>query len=377
MKDPMHVLIVPDSFKGTMSATQVADIMHRAVKNVFPLAICTVFPFSDAGEGALAVLENVCSGKTVRCPTVNSLGEPIEAPYYLFEDGKSAWIELSQASGLAQLTKEQRNPLHTSTYGTGLLIRAALEQGCQNIYLGIGGSSTHDLATGIFSALGGRLFNHNGLLLEPCGASLSAVSSIDFDRVLPSALNARLVVACDVDNTLIGPTGSAHTYAQQKGASDEDILRLEMGSTHFANLIKQQSGREVTQVIGGGAAGGVAAGLSGLFNAKIENGFDILYRLTPLEEHIKKADLVFTGEGQFDAQSIRGKLPFRIAKATHELEILTYIVAGQVSETTLPQFPRVYIERVKPDHLSLEEALDCAPMLLERKMTELLMHLNY
>jgi len=268
----MHVVVIPDSFKGSLSAREVAQVMYGVLQSIFPKATCTLLPFSDGGEGALDVLKDSVSGQIINCQTVNAIGKKISAPYFLFENGNSAWIELSQSSGLTQLHVNERDPLVTSTLGTGLQIKDALNKGCENIYLGIGGSCTHDMGAGIFTALGGRLLNHNKQEIQPCGGNLTSIASIDFSQLSLLAKKANWIIACDVTNPLIGPKGAAYTYAKQKGADDETIQKLEGGSMHLGTLFFNELNCDVFPLVGGGAAGGVSAGLHALFGSKIENG---------------------------------------------------------------------------------------------------------
>lgn len=372
----MHILVIPDSFKGSLTANEVARVMYDVIQSIFPKATCELFPFSDGGEGGLDVLKNSINGQTINCQTINAIGEKISAPYFLFENGKSAWIELSQSSGLSQLTASQRNPLITSTYGTGLQVLDALNKGCENIYLGIGGSCTHDIATGIFTALGGRLLTNNGEEVQPIGGNLTSISSIDFGSLSPLVKQANWIVACDVTNPLSGPTGAAYTYASQKGADNIAIQKLEEGSIHFGNLLNKLFNRDVFNLVGGGAAGGVSAGLNGLFGSKIENGFDILSKITDLEKKIQKADLILTGEGCFDKQSMHGKLPYRIAKIAQQFDILTYIIAGQADLKEIAELSVLHIEQTKNDDMSIEDAMYKAEDLLRDKLIEILSKIN-
>lgn len=370
------ILIIPDSFKGSLTAEEVAQISYDVMQQIYPKAVCTLRPFSDGGEGALAVLNNSVNGQMVNCQTVNAIGDRITAPYVVFEKGKSAWIELSQASGLSQLSTRQRNPLVTSTFGTGLQIRDALHKGCQNIYLGIGGSCTHDIGTGIFTALGGKLLDNKGKTVHPSGGNLTSISSIDTSELNPMAKQANWIVACDVENPLTGPTGAAHTYAGQKGANDAAIHTLEEGSIYFGNLLHRVLNVDVFNIVGGGAAGGVSVGLHALLGSKIANGFDILSKITNLETDIKKADLVITGEGCFDKQSMHGKLPYRIAKIAKQYGVLTYIVAGQTEVKNLPEFPDLTIVQTKKDKMSIDEAMNRAEELLREKLMEVFTNLK-
>lgn len=369
----MHIVIAPDSFKGSLTAKEVALSIQEVVKNVFPEASNTLLPFSDGGEGALSVLQQFTKGKLVVCKTSDPLGRQITAPYYVFDGGKSAWIELSQSSGLTLLKPSERNPLATSTFGTGILIKDALKKGCKNIYLGIGGSATHDLGTGIFLALGGQLLDTKGTPIALGGGELNRCTTFDKTGLDPTLKTVRFVVACDVNNPLLGPVGAAFTYAAQKGASPNQIEQLERNGRYLASVIAQQWGIKVEHIPGGGAAGGTAAGLVGLLNGTLENGFSLLSKLTALEEKIKKASLVITGEGHFDEQSRFGKVPFRIASLTEKYEIPTIILAGKVSFSKKQwDSDRLGVYAIKPEDMPLETAMQNTPHLIHKKLTVVL-----
>lgn len=369
----MHVLIAPDSFKGSLTAKEVALNIQGLVENIFPEASHTLLPFSDGGEGALTVLQQFTKGKMEICKTFDPFGRNITAPYYSFDQGNTVWIELSQSSGLTLLTTSERNPLLTSTYGTGILIRDALRKGCKKIYLGIGGSATHDLGTGIFLALGGRLLNSNGKSIALGGGDLIRCSHIDRSGLDPALKSVQFTVACDVSNPLLGPEGAAQTYAPQKGATEKVVKELENNGRYFSKLMKQQLGSKVNSIKGGGAAGGTAAGLVGLLNANLKSGFTMLSDLANLEEKIKLADLVITGEGHFDKQSSYGKAPFSIAKLALKHNIPTLILAGKVSVSKDDfQNDKLGIYAVKPKEMPLKEALKKTPELLRKTLTPIL-----
>ena len=368
----MKVLIIPDSFKGSLTAIEVASEMEKAVRSIFPEASCTCMPFSDGGEGAIPVLEKHSLGKSINCPSTDGLRRPITAPYFFLNNSQSAWIELSQAAGLVQLKNKERNPLKTSTWGTGLMIRHALDQGCKTIYLGIGGSATHDLGTGIIGALGGKFYDKNNNALEPIGESLSKIERIDLDELDARINHVKWVIACDVQNLLTGTFGAARTYAKQKGATPKIIETLETGSLHFAKVIKKQFGKNILELKGGGAAGGVSAGLAGIFNASIENGLELLAKQTDLEERIKKMDLILTGEGHFDEQSTFGKLPIQVAQLSHHHKIKTLLFAGKTSISKLSAFPYLKIHQTTPESIELEEAMKYAAKNMQSKLLEVL-----
>ena len=371
----MKILIIPDSFKGSLTGKAVARAMERGVQSVYPNAECVLMPFSDGGEGALDVLQQHVAGTLNYCSTRDPLGRPIEAPYFRFKDQPTAWVELSQTAGLQNLTPEEYNPYETNTYGTGLMILHALEKGCTSIILGIGGSATHDMGSGIFSALGGRIFDQEGNTIPPNGRNLELIKRLYNNELYIKDKSWDLTIACDVSNPLLGVNGAAHTYAKQKGARPEMIERLEAGSAHFAGVIEQHFGGTITALAGGGAAGGVAAGLYGFFGAQLQNGFDLLASHTHLQTQIDAADLVITGEGRYDQQSDFGKLPQRIITLTQKKQIPTFLFCGSIEAKNTPRPSHLLgIEKIKPDTMPLDEAMKNAASLLEKKVSDTLTH---
>ena len=368
----MNVLIIPDSFKGSLTAKEVAEIMAKKVTQIFPKSTSHIIPFSDGGEGALNVLENHTSGTLVNCEAQDTLGNYIKASYFLFKKENSAWIELSNTSGLTKTKKTDRNPLKTSTIGTGKVIVNALNRSCSTIYLGIGGSATHDLGTGIMHALGAKLIDPKGKEVFPNGENLINIESIDISKMDPRVFKTKFIIACDVQNSLLGRNGSAHTYAKQKGASQEMINQLERGGRNFTNVVERQFGKKIDQISGGGAAGGVSAGLFGVFNAKLEEGFELLAKQTNLKRILKEMDLVLTGEGNFDAQSTYGKLPYKIAQLTKKYNIPTLLFAGKASLKKVSGFPQLKIYETRPKNTSLEDAMQQASENLSASLEKVL-----
>lgn len=325
----MRILIVPDSFKESLSATEVSFSIKEGVVSILPEAKVEELPFSDGGEGALEVLNKHTEGILVTCPTENALGEAIEASYFLFGKKKKAWIELSQASGLAQIPPNKRNVLKATTYGTGLLIKDALTKGCTEIILGVGGSATNDGGAGIYEALGGYFLDEKDRPIERGGAALCSLKSL-----IPPQISEKInwKVACDVNNPLLGNTGAATVYAPQKGATKEDVKLLEESMSQLAKVLEQHFNRSVTTLKGGGAAGGTAAGMFGFFNANLVSGFSLLSEQISLENKIKSADLVITAEGKIDAQSTQGKLTGSVAQLCKKYEIPLIGLGGTVEQ---------------------------------------------
>jgi len=366
----VKILIIPDSFKGSLSAKEVAQLMEQCVKAVFPESESVSMPFSDGGEGALTVLQTHSTGQLIKCSAYDALQKPIEASYFFFQNKNEVWIELSQTAGLTLLNKTDLDPLNASTWGTGKMIEHALDKGNKKIYLGIGGSATQDLGTGIITALGGRFLDENDKELPLGGGALYRLKKIDLSNLNARALQAQWVIACDVQNPLLGKEGTAHTYAKQKGASPSDIDRLEQGGNCFAEVVKNQFGIEIRNLTGGGAAGGVSAGLFALLNASLTNGFELLAQQTGLKDKISKFDFILTGEGSFDEQSLYGKLPIQVARLAEKSNIPTLIVAGFSKMKSLKHLAHCTIINTTPPGVAVEKAIENAEKNLRSALTK-------
>ena len=359
----MQLLVVPDSFKESLSAKEVADAIARGIHSVDPEITVKQLPFSDGGEGALDLLQNLFEGELVTTSTIDAMGRSIKAPYFRFADRKAAWIELSQASGLARIEVDQRNPMLASTYGTGLQIRHALDHGAEEIYLGLGGSATNDGGTGILSALGGLFSDAEGEMLLPGGGFLTELDHIDVEAVP----QFQLKVACDVNNPLLGKQGATAVYGPQKGVTPEMEPTLEAGLTNFSKHIELLTQKSVAEVPGAGAAGGCAAGLHGLLGAELVSGFELLAALSQLEEQIAASELIITAEGRIDGQSLEGKLPVGVAKLAKKHDKPVVVLAGSIGEHLDPLYAlgidAVFSIQSKP--CTLEESISNASELLE------------
>ena len=352
--------------------------MSVCIEKVLPHSNYTTFPFSDGGEGALDTLVERAEGKLIFCDSVDALNRKIRKPYFLFNKDDTAWIELSQCAGLVGIEKKNQNPLKTTTIGVGYQIKHALDLGCRKIILGIGGSATHDLGAGIFVALSGQLLDNRGHAVFPSGGNLNRVKRIDKSLIDSRIEETEFVIACDVNNPLLGENGAAHVYATQKGASSNMVEKLETNGAHLIQLIEHLKGQKLTSIKGGGAAGGVAAGLKGFFDAQIVNGFDLLFKKTSLEKALKEATIIFTGEGLFDNQTTAGKLPFKIAKWGYEQKKITFIFAGSVDplveRNKLPE--NIILINCKPEYQNIEEAMKFAKENLQNRVLSVLNELK-
>ena len=365
----MKILIAPDSFKGSLSAVKVSDAIHEGIKRVIPNSSIKKIPFSDGGEGAIDLLKQFNLGETESVLTENSLGKKINASIFWIKKNEIAWIEMSQICGLKDLKRKEMNPMKTSTYGVGLIINYVINKGCKKLYLGLGGSSTHDMGTGIFMALGGGLLDINSLPISKGGGGLLECEKINFVNLNPKIRSCKIILAVDVDNPLLGKNGAAEIYSPQKGATPKMVKDLEMGSRKFAALVEKSTKKKNINIKGGGSAGGTSAGLYGLVNAKIENGFNILEKLVGFESYIKSSDLVISGEGHLDNQSKHGKLINKIGILTKKNNKPLICISGKVSLNE-KEYNSLGISKAwasSPLNYPLEKSMENAYMLLKNK----------
>lgn len=332
----MKIVIAPDSFKESLDAHQVASCIERGFADVFPYAEFVKLPLADGGEGTVDVLLTALNGKKQRLQTTDALGRECTAYWASLEqtaDGKkvnTALVEFAQASGLDRLTVEERSPLTASSYGTGLLIRDALDKGTEQIIIGLGGSATNDAGAGILQALGGKLLDKQGNELSGGGAELSQLESIDLDGLHPRCKEVTLVVACDVNNPLCGKSGASAVFGPQKGVSQIQVEQLDAAIGHFADIAQAQTGINHRNSTGFGAAGGTPLGLSLAFNIQIKAGIEMVLDALDADKVLEGASLVVTGEGQMDNQTLQGKTPFGIAQRAQKLNIPTIGIAGSL-----------------------------------------------
>ena len=326
----MRVVIAPDSFKECLSATQVAFAILEGIRRIIPEAETISIPIADGGEGTVDALVTATDGKIIQLDSVDALNRPIESFYGILGNGKTAVIEMAAASGIERIAPEQRNPMITSTYGTGLLLKAAMEAGFSEIILGIGGSATNDGGAGMAQALGFGLLDKNDNPIGWGGGSLGKLHRIDFSNVNPMLQNVKITVACDVQNPLLGASGAAQVYGPQKGATPEMLEILEQNMTHFARILSQEFGVDYSNIPGAGAAGGLGAGLMAFCHAGILPGFNLISQQTRLEEHIREASLIFTAEGRIDAQTAFGKTISGVAQLGKKHQVPVIALAGMV-----------------------------------------------
>lgn len=326
----MRIIAAPDSFKGSLSASEVAAAMERGVKKVCPQVEVIKIPLSDGGEGLVDSLVGSTGGTIKKLPVTGPLGRVVPSFWGIMGDGRTAVIEMAAASGLPLLTEEEQNPLLTTTYGTGELIRAALDSQCERLILGIGGSATNDGGMGMLQALGASFLDEHGHELPFGGGQLSKLVSIHIENMDPRLQNVEIRVACDVDNPLTGPRGASHIYGPQKGATREMVQVLDRGLAHFARVIQQYLGKEVGHQPGAGAAGGLGAGILAFLNGTLTPGIELVMDAVDFPAYLPGCRLILTGEGKVDAQSAFGKVPVGVARQAKKHQIPVILLAGSV-----------------------------------------------
>lgn len=309
----MKIVIAPDSFKESLSAMGVATAIEQGFRQIYPDASYVKVPMADGGEGTVESMVEASEGCYHTTEVTGPLGKKVQARWGVMGDGRTAIIEMAAASGLHHVPMAQRNPLITTSYGTGELIVAALDSGAEKIILGIGGSATNDGGAGMMQALGAALYDAEDRQLAPGGGSLAQLDHIDLRGLDPRLKSVTLTVACDVNNPLCGPNGASAVFGPQKGATPEMVAALDSTLNHWGEKMAETSGRDVREVAGAGAAGGMGAALVGLLNAQLKPGVEIVVDALRLEEHVKDATLVITGEGRLDSQSVCGKTPIGVA----------------------------------------------------------------
>lgn len=333
----MRILLAPDSFKEAASAEAIAQAMARGIKRGDPQAECRLLPLSDGGEGLTHALVHATAGTLHSAETVDAIGRPITAQFGFLGNNHAscilhtAVVELASASGLERVSPADRNALVASTFGTGLLIRAAIDAGADCIVLGLGGSATTDGGTGLAHAFGFRFLDAHDSDIPLGGGALVDLARIDDSRVSDSIKNVPIVLACDVTNPLTGPEGAAHVFAPQKGATATQVELLDQGLANLARAIMQYNGRDIEHTPGAGAAGGTGGGMLGLFNATVKPGIELVLNLAHGREACAWADVVITGEGSIDSQTPYGKVPSGIAKLAQSQGKPTIAIGGTVT----------------------------------------------
>jgi glycerate 2-kinase len=330
----MKVLIAIDSFKGSLSSSELADIIEDGLHQVSNKLLAKKVPVADGGEGTIDALLNNLGGKKIEVKVKGPLFEDIIAKYAIL-DGNTAVIEMAEAAGLTLLPDRLRNPMKTTTYGVGQLLSEAIGRGCRDFIISLGGSATNDAGIGMLNALGYKFFDKTDNELAPIGASLIKITRIDSSKALQTLSNCHFTVACDVDNPFYGPKGAAHTFAGQKGAAKEEVLILDRGLKNFSELIIRERNTDISLPNGAGAAGGLGGGLKAFLNAELKPGIEVIFDKIHLEEKIKWADIIITGEGRLDHQTTMGKVPAGVAALAQKHKKPLIALAGSVTDDAI------------------------------------------
>ncbi|ABM02498.1 Glycerate kinase [Psychromonas ingrahamii 37] len=328
----MKIVIAPDSFKESLSAMAVATCIENGFSQIFPDCEFIKIPLADGGEGTVDVLVDMLKGKKQYKEVKGPISGNVNAVWALLNDGqsKTALIEIAAASGLDLITPEQRNPLISTSFGTGQIILQALDSGANKIIIGLGGSASNDGGAGILQALGGQLLNAQGNQLTIGGAALEGLAAIDLSKLDKRCADVEFIVACDVSNPLTGDNGASRVFGPQKGATPEMVELLDSALSHFADIAAQSTHIKQQKSAGFGAAGGAPLGLSLAFNIKIQAGIDMVLDILQVDDVLQGADLVITGEGQMDNQTLNGKTPYGIAKRAQARGIPVIAIAGSL-----------------------------------------------
>lgn len=356
----MRILIAPNAFKNSLDAVKVAEAINRGLQQSKLSCINVCFPVGDGGDGTASLLAQHFNGKMIEATVHDPLGRKIKTSFGLTDDDATAVIELADASGLRLLQPGEYAPLHTTTYGTGELIKQALDKGVKKIILGIGGSATVDAGVGLLQALGIKFYDGNGDELQQLPASLINLHKIDTTEMDKRLAHTEIVVLCDVANTLLGAAGAATIFGPQKGAAENEVQQLEKALTQLRNIVFAETGKDIAIIKHGGASGGVAAGLNTFLQAKLVNGIEHFLDITGFDTALENADLVITGEGSIDIQTLQGKAPFGVAKRAKEKSIRVIGIAGKVPlcpDEQLHQYFDVLIP-ISHEAMDMQTAID-------------------
>lgn len=368
----MKILIAPDSFKGSLSAKEVAKAIERGIQNFNPMIETIRLPLADGGEGTVDVLVEGTKGCQHTVQVSGPIGSPVQATYGILGDQQTIVIEIAEAAGLALVTTDQMNPLKTTTYGVGELIRIALDQGYRQFIIGLGGSATNDGGAGMLQALGMRLLDGLGNDIPLGGGSLDQLQTIDPTSFDERIAQSTFLIASDVENPLVGAEGASAIFGPQKGATEEMVTILDCNLQHLADVIERTVQKSIHHEKGSGAAGGLGGAFQAFFPSVTQNGIELVLQTLRFEEHVQDVDLVISGEGKIDAQTAYGKTPFGVAKLAKQYHVPTLLIGGIVEKP----FDRLYTEKVVAvmsitnGPLSIQDAMMNAASLIEEKVEQ-------
>ena len=364
----MKLLFASDSFKGSLTAIEICDILEKVAQRHFPGAETVSVPVADGGEGTVDALLRAMGGKRIEVKVTGPLFEEETAVWGLLPDGRTAVMEMAQASGLPYVPADQKDPRNATSLGTGEMIADALKKGVRNILIGIGGSATNDGGMGMLAALGAKFTDALGNVVKPVGGEMKNVARADFSGLLPELKETEITVICDVTNPLLGKNGATFIYGPQKGAVPEIRDELEAGMAHYAEAVSAAAGRDIASFPGAGAAGGLGAALGGVLGAKLKSGIDAVLDAVNFEEKLQGVSLAVTGEGRIDGQSVQfGKVPVGVAKRCAAQGIPTLAIVGGIGDGAEGLFDlcESTIQTTVSGPMTLEKAIENAPALYE------------
>lgn len=363
----MKIIVVPDSFKDSLSAKNVAENIEKGIQKVMPQAMVSKIPISDGGEGLLDSLVTFSKGSLIDVEVKDPLLRTIPSQFAILGDQKTAVIEMAKASGLELLNMHERNPMRTSTFGTGELIRAALDKGCTKIIVGLGGSATNDGGTGMITALGGKFLDKKGNEIQPGGAGLSELTRIDMSEIDPRMTTCEFVAACDVTNPLTGKEGASKVFGAQKGGNRKQLEQLDKNLKNYAQIVYSDLKIDIDSPEGAGSAGGMGSAMLGFFNAKLARGIDLIIEHLRLEDQVKNADLVITGEGKIDKQTLHGKTIFGIASLAKKYKVPLVVITGTLGNDieAIYDLGVTAVFSIIDRPMTLKNAKNQAPQLIE------------
>lgn len=356
----MKVIIAIDSFKGSLTSNEAGQAIKEGILSVYHDAEVKIIPVADGGEGTVEALVLGMNGQLEQIMVTGPLDDKVKANYGVLPESKTAIIEMAQASGLTLISQELRNPLNTTTYGVGEVIKEAINKGCRNFVVGIGGSATNDAGVGMLQALGFEFYNEAGELVGTGGRVLNEIKSIKVENAMKELAECTFKIACDVDNPLYGTNGAAHIYGPQKGATPEIVKELDCGLVNFSEVVKVALNKDIANTPGAGAAGGLGYGFMAFLNGNLQSGVDIIIEATKLDEAVADADFLITGEGRLDHQTAMGKAPIGITKIGKKHGAKVIALAGCISDdakTCNIEGVDAYFG-IQPGAISLEDAMN-------------------
>lgn len=360
------IVIAPDKFKGSLTGIEFCDAVERGINKHFKDVTVVKLPLADGGDGTVDALQFYTGGELISLEVHDPLMRSIRANYLYAEKEKLAFIEMAEASGIRLLKSEELNPLETSTFGTGELILDAVKRGAKHILLGIGGSSTNDAGMGMACALGFRFFDNENKELKGQGKDLNQLSTIDTNLANSELKNIKFEVACDVDNPLFGTKGAAHIYAPQKGASGQMVEELDAGLRNFNEKVEKQFGKNLQNIVGAGAAGGLGAGCVLFLNAQLKSGTQLIKSIANFDEQVKDADWIVTGEGKFDEQTFSGKVIKGVLDSRTNQKLAIFCGVSELDDKQIKTHQIDFLAEMMEQATDVDDSMKNAGLYLER-----------